>query len=262
MDNKNLSTSLVRGLAILSSFSEDEPLQGVTDLATKLDLNKSTVHRYVHTLKTLGYLDQDEDSKKYRLGIRVVDLGVTALGGLELRQIAFPYLEELATEFGHTVNMSILDETEIIYIERVRTKRIVDLDLHVGSRLPAYCTSMGKVLLAHLSPEVLAARLEQIELTPRGPNTITDEAALVAELQQVRRQGFATNNEELAYGLRSVAAPIWSRRGDVEAAINMAVHAAMISLDEIENTLAPRLVAASNEISRKLGYRQSSRGDR
>lgn len=255
MNDRNLSTSLVRGMAILSSFSEGEPLQGVTELATKLDLNKSTVHRYLHTLKTLGYLEQDEDTKKYRLGIRVVDLGVTALGGLELRQIAFPYLEDLATEFGHTVNMSILDDTEIIYIERVRTKRIVDLDLHVGSRLPAYCTSMGKVLLAHLPPETLEARLEGIHLAPRGPNTITDKEALVLELRRIRERGFAINNEELAYGLSSVAAPVRSQRGDVVAAINMAVHASIISLSELENELAPRLIATADEISRKIGYR-------
>lgn len=255
MEDKNLSTSLVRGLAILSSFSEDEPLQGVTELATRLDLNKSTVHRYLNTLKTLGYLEQDEDTKKYRLGIRVVDLGVTVLGGMELRQIAFPYLEELATETGHTVNMSILDGTEIIYIERVRTKRIVDLDLHVGTRLPAYCTSMGKVLLAHLPQQQLERRLSRLELKQRGPNTITDNETLLAELQKTRQQGFAINNEELAYGLYSVAAPVRSRRGDVVAAINMAVHASMVSVAEMENALAPRLISAAEEISRKAGYR-------
>ena len=259
MEDKNLSISLVRGLAILSSFSEDDPLQGITELATKLDLNKSTVHRYVNTLRTLGYLEQDEGTKKYRLGIRVVDLGVTALGGMELRQIAFPYLEELATEFGHTVNMSILDGAEISYIERVRTKRIVDLDLHVGSRLPAYCTSMGKVLLAHLPPDEIERRLVQIELKPRGPNTITDKEALRVELQKIRERGFATNNEELVYGLSSVAAPVRSQRAEVVAAINMAVHASIISVAELENELAPRLIATANEISRKVGYLETRR---
>ena len=123
MQHRNVSISLVRGLAVLSSFSEDHPLLGITELATKLQLNKSTVHRYVHTLKTLGYLEQDAKTRKYRLGIRVVDLGLAVLSGMELRQIALPYLEELATEFGHTVNMSVLDRNEIIYIERVRTKK-------------------------------------------------------------------------------------------------------------------------------------------
>ncbi len=256
MQDRNVCSSLVRGLAILTTFTEEDPRLGITELATKLQLNKSTVHRYVQTLKTLGYLEQDAKSKKYRLGIRVVDLGVAVLSGMELRQIALPYLEELATEFGHSVNMSVLDRSEIIYIERVRTKKIVDINFHVGSRLPAYCTSMGKTLLAYLSQEELMARLDETNLERRGPNTITNKEELLRELRRIREQGFAVNNEELAYGLRSVAAPVRSSTDEVVAAINMAVHASMIPLSEIVNVLAPKLVATAKEISRRLGYRE------
>lgn len=260
MEDKNLSTSLVRGLAILSSFSEDEPLLGITDLAGKLELNKSTVHRYVHTLKTLGYLEQDEDTRKYRLGVRVMDLGVTVLGGMELRQVALPYLENLATTFGHTVNMSVLDQNEIIYVERVRTGKIGNFELHVGTRLPAYCTAMGKVLLAYLPAVELDRVLSTIVLEPRGPNTITAEADLRAELQQVVAQGYAINDEELAHGLRSVAAPVRSRRGEVVAAINMAVQASLTSRAELVEELAPALLETAHTISRKLGHRTERRG--
>lgn len=255
-DNANLSTSLMRGLAILSLFSEDRPLLGITDISNELDLNKSTVHRYVDTLRALKYLEQDEKTKKYRLGIRVVDLGIAVLSSMELRKVALPYLESLATEFGHTVNMAVLDHTEIVYVERVRTKKILGIELHVGSRLPAYCTSMGKVLLAFLPPAELRSVLAQIDLVPRGPNTIVQREALLSELERVREHGFALNNEELAYGLRSIAAPVNSVEGDVVAAINMALHTTMLSLDELEDAIVPKLIATANEISRKMGYRR------
>lgn len=257
MEDKNLSSSLVRGLAILSSFTAEHPLIGITELATKLQLNKSTVHRYVDTLRTLGYLEQDVATKKFRLGIRVVEFGVALLGGMELRQIALPCLEDLATQLGLTVNMSVLDGIEIVYIERVRMTTIINLELHVGSRLPAYCTSMGKVLLAFLPPADLAKRIKQMDLARRGPNTITGAEELIKELARVRERGFAVNNEELAHGLRSVAAPVRSRKGEVVAAINIAVHTALTSTSDMQTVLAPKLVATATEISHRLGLKDA-----
>lgn len=254
-DDRNLSTSLIRGLSILSSFSADQPVLGITDLATKLRLHKSTVHRYVETLQTLGYLEQDAPTRKFRLGIRVVDFAGAILGGMELRQLALPFLEALSEELGLTVNMSVLEGNDIVYVGRVRTNKILNLELYVGSRLPAYCTSMGKVLLAFLLPEELEAKLSQIKFERRGPNTITDKAKLLDELQHVRERGFAINNEELANGLRSVAAPVRSRRGQVVAAINIAVHTAMTTTDEMEKLLVPKLLVTAGRISQQLGYR-------
>jgi IclR family pca regulon transcriptional regulator len=253
--DKNLSVSLIRGLAILSSFSVDRPIRGITDLANELQLNKSTVHRYVETLQTLGYLEQDEQTRKFRLGIRVVDFAAAILGGMELRQIALPFLEALSAELGLTVNMSVLDGNDIVYIGRVRTNKIINLELYVGSRLPAYCTSMGKVLLAFLPPKELEAKLSQIKLEQRGPNTITDKAKLLEELHRIRERGFSINNEELANGLRSLGAPVRSRGGEVVAAINIAVHTSMTSAIEMQNVLAPKLLATADRISKQLGYR-------
>src|SRR5213592_5251043 len=148
------SQSLERGLAILSSFQSAQPLLGVSDLSRVVGLSRSTTHRYVATLAALGYLQQDAATKKYRLGPRVLDLGFSAINSMELRSIAAPHLQQLSDDTGHTVNMAILDGTDIVYIERCRSaqqgQREIDLNLHVGSRLPAYCTSMGKVLLADL----------------------------------------------------------------------------------------------------------------
>jgi IclR family pca regulon transcriptional regulator len=253
------SQSLERGLAILSAFKPSTPELGITDLARTLGLSRSTSHRYVATLARLGYLNQNLSTRKYRLGPRVLDLGLAAVNSMELRQVSAPHLQALADETGHTVNMAILDGSDIVYIERCRTsqpgQREIDLNLHVGSRLPAYCTSMGKVLLAHLPPERLTEVLDEIEFVDRGPNTITTRAELAAELQRVRSRDIAVNNEELAYGLRSIAVPVWGQGGEVVAAINMAVHRSAASIEDLVDRLSPKMLRAAAGISALLGYR-------
>ena len=263
MADASYSQSLERGLAILQAFKPGRPVLGISELARALDLNRSTAHRYVSTLNRLGYLRQDEDTRKYRLGPRVLDLGFSAINSMELREIAAPHLRELSDESGHTVNMAILDGEDIVYVERVRSARAgqreIDLNLHVGSRLPAYCTSMGKVLLANLPAADRTALLDHIQLTPRGPNTLTARDALDAELGRVRGTGFAVNNEELAYGLRSIAAPVRSAGGDVVAAINLAVHRSMVSMDDLLARLSPALCRTATEISAHAGHRSTPR---
>jgi len=258
-DDRAGSQSLERGLAILSAFRPGTPELGIADLARELGLSRSTSHRYVSTLARLGFLDQNAQTRKYSLGPRVLDLGFAAINSMELRQISAPYLQRLADETGHTVNMAILDGTDIVYIERCRTsqpgQREIDLDLHVGSRLPAYCTSMGKVLLAFLPPGCRVEILDRIDLLDRGPNTITTRAKLVSELERVRAAGAAVNNEELAYGLRSIAVPVRGQDGEVVAAINLAVHRSTASIEDLVARLSPRLHRASTGISALLGYR-------
>lgn len=253
------SQSLERGLAILSAFKSGRPLLGVSELGRDIGLSRSTTHRYVATLAALGYLEQDPPTKKYRLGPRVLDLGFSAINSMELREVAAPHLRELSDETGYTVNMAILDGIEIVYVERCRTgragQREIDLNLHVGSRLPAYCTSLGKVLLAFLPPPEQAAAVAASELTRRGPNTLTSRTALVAELRRVRDSGFAISNEELAYGLRSIAAPVLTHDGVAAAAINLAVHSSMVSMNDLVARLSPTLKSAAADISARLGYR-------
>src|SRR5207248_2119483 len=180
------SQSLERGLAVLSAFRSGRPQLGVSELGRELGLSRSTTHRYVATLAALGYLQQDPATKKYRLGPRVLDLGFSAINSMELREVAAPHLRQLSDETGYTVNMAILDDLDIVYVERCRSSRAgqreIDLNLHVGARLPAYCTSLGKVLLAFLAADEQTVRLEQIDFTRRGPNTLTSRTALVAEL--------------------------------------------------------------------------------
>jgi IclR family transcriptional regulator, pca regulon regulatory protein len=250
------SQSLERGLAILSSFRDERPSLGIADLARELGLSRSTTHRYVSTLAALGYLQQDETTRKYRLGLRVLDLGFSAINSMEVRELAAPYLRRLAEETGHTVNMAILDGVDVVYVERVLSphpeQRRLDLDLHVGSRLPAYCTSLGKVMLAFQPEAVQRQLLDRIQFTQRGPNTLTGKRALAADLAQVRARGLAVNNEELAYGLRSIAVPIRARSGDAVAAINLAAHRSMVALDDLVAKLGPALLRVSDEISRRI----------
>jgi IclR family pca regulon transcriptional regulator len=258
------SQSLERGLANLSSFSSGRQLVGTSEIARELGLTRSTAHRYIATLSLLGYLQQDAATRRYSLGPRVLDLGFTAINSMELRHVAAPHLRRLCDETGHTVNMAILDDTDIVYVERLRASRggqsEIDLDLHVGSRLPAYCTSLGKVLLAYLPAERRDAILREVQLVRRGPNTITSRTALVAELRRVRDTGIAVNNEELAYGLRSIAVPVLSASGEAVAAVNLAAHRTMVSIDDLVERLGPTMRHAAGEISAQLGYRAPVEG--
>jgi IclR family pca regulon transcriptional regulator len=262
------SQSLERGLGILTSFSEARSVLGIADLARAVELNKSTTHRYVATLTALGFLQQDAETRKYRLGPRVVDLGFAAVNSMEITRVAGRSLQALSDETGYTVSMAVLDGVDIVYVDRRRSVREgqlgIDLNLHVGSRLPAYCTSMGKALLAYQSPERLRVLLDRIDLARRGPNTITAREALLGSLLKVRQSGIAVNDEELAPGLRSIAAPIRDGRGAVVAAANIAVHLSMWNapVDSILAKLEPALRRTTHDISTRMGYRATDRGER
>lgn len=252
------SQSLERGLAILSTFTSERPLLGISELSRELGLSRSTTHRYVATLARLGYLRQDADSKRYRLGPRVLDLGFAVISSMDLREVSSPHLRELSDATGFTVNLAILDGTDIVYVDRCRAGRPVrlevDLDLHVGARLPAYCTAMGKAIVAFLPEQRREELIARIDFRPRGPNTLTSAAAFRGALAEIRRSGIAVNNEELAYGLRSIAAPIHSRSGEVVAALNLAVHRTMVSMDELVTRYGPAVRKTATEIAAGLGH--------
>jgi IclR family transcriptional regulator, pca regulon regulatory protein len=250
------SQSLERGLAILSSFHPDRPLIGGSELSRELDLSRSTAHRYVATLAKLGYLQQDPDSRRYRLGPKVLDLGFSAINSMDLREISAPHLRLLSDETGCTVNLAILDGTDVVYIDRCRTarphQREIDLNLHVGARLPAYCTAMGKAILAFIPDGRLEEIIERIDFAPRGPNTLTDPMAFREELRKIRAAGIAVNDEELAYGLRSIAAPISNRSGEVVAALNLAVHRSMGLTTDLIERFSPAVLKTAADISSEI----------
>jgi IclR family pca regulon transcriptional regulator len=252
-DDSASSQSLERGLAILGAFTPDRPALGISELAQRLGLTRSTTHRYVATLAKLGYLDQDDATRKYRLGIRVLDLGFSVLGALGLREIAAPHLQRLTAATGRTSNLAIRDDTDVILIDRTRGRpgryHHLEFSLHAGSRIPSYCSATGKALLAFLAQPDLDDVLDRIELLPRGPRSLTSRATLLAELGQVRRTGIALNDEELDSGLRSIAVPIRSRSGPVVAAINLAFPWSPAPMGELADQFGPLLQGTARQIS-------------
>jgi len=247
------SQSLERGLAVLSAFRPDRPTLGISELARELGLTRSTTHRYVATLATLRYLEQDSSTRQYRLGPRVLDLGFSMLRSLGLREIAAPHLRRLTETTGHTSNLAIRDDIDVILIDRVRGRpgryHHLEFSLHVGSRLPSYCSATGKALLAFLPRGDLERLLDRIDLVRRGPRTLTDKHSLLAELEHVRRTGLATNDEELESALRSIAAPVRSRSGEVVAAVNVAIPWSPAAMNELVCQLGPTIQGTASQIA-------------
>ena len=253
------SQSLERGLAILGCFTPARPVLGIADIADELGMSRSTTHRYVITLVALGYLEQGA-SRKYRLGLRVTDLGMSALNSTGLREHARPYLEELRQRTSYTTSLGVLDGADVLYVDRARSFRRgqsqIDQGLQAGSRVPAYATAMGKMLLAHLPDGQLRDALTEVKPTKRGPNTITSKKALRQELESVRENGFAVDDEELMVGLYAIAAPVRNDSRDVVAAVALAAPSSLIALDELVDALVPHLVTTADRISARLGYRR------
>jgi IclR family pca regulon transcriptional regulator len=260
LHDRRYSQSLERGLVILTCFTAKRPEMGIAEIADELGMSRSTTHRYASTLAALGYLEQDA-SRKYRLGLRVTDLGITAMSAIGLREHARNCIGELRDRTGYTTALAVLDGTDILYIDRLLgahgTQSKVQLRLQAGSRLPAYCTAMGKLLLASVPANGHRELLSAVRLQKRGPNTITSKKALQRELQEVVAAGFAVNDEELAPELLAVAAPVRNGGGDVIAAVSLSAHRSGIALGELVDALGPHLVSMADRISARLGYRRA-----
>jgi len=241
--------ALAKGLRILSLFDEKRPSWRVSDLAAAAGLPMPTVYRAVMTLAAEGYLDHLPNGD-YRPGVRTLTLGTAALRSLDLVAIAAPKLQQLAERTGETVNLAVLSGDRVLYLVRLRNSDLVTANIQVGSTLPAVHTSIGKLLLAYLDEADLKARITDVSFAANsGPNAKVSLAELLDELPAVREQGWAMQDEELAYGLRSVAAPIISPDGRVLAGVNVAVQARDWSSQRIVRELRPAVLAACAEIS-------------
>jgi IclR family pca regulon transcriptional regulator len=254
------SQSLERGLAILGVFSPTRPVLGIANIADHLGMNRSTTHRYVTTLVALGYLEQDA-SQKYRLGLRVTDLGMAALLSTGLREHAHPYLKGLRPRGPYATSLGVLDGGEVLYIDRLhsfrRRRGEIELNLHTGSRVPVHCTAMGKLLLANLPEPEQRALLARLKLTRRTAHTITTKTALREQLKEIRGTGFAVSNQELAADRVAIAAPVHDASREVIAAVSVAAHASQISLEELVDALILHLQTTAEQISARLGYRRA-----
>jgi IclR family transcriptional regulator, pca regulon regulatory protein len=248
--------SLERGLAVIRAFGADTPSLTLSEVARATGLTRAATRRFLLTLADLGYVRTD--GRRFELTARVLELGYAFLSSLTLPEVAEPHLERLVSEVHESSSVSLLDGDDIVYVARVPTSRIMRVSINVGTRFPAYATSMGRVLLAGMDPPELDAFLERAELRPLSRRTITSERRLRAELDRVRGQGWAIVDQELEEGLRSMAAPIRDRTGRVVAAVNLSAHASRISTDAMKGTLLPPLLATAGRIEAELRVASAS----
>ncbi|MDQ0754812.1 IclR family transcriptional regulator C-terminal domain-containing protein [Arthrobacter sp. B3I4] len=219
--------SLARGLAVIRSFDSEHPLMTLTEVAARTELTRATARRFLHTLVELGYVRTD--GKAFALTAKVLQLGYAYLSGLSLPQFAQPHLEELSLKLGESTSAAVLEGTDIAYVARVATRRIMTVGITVGTRFPAYATSMGRVLLAALPPAQLQQYLAAAEIRPLTPRAIGTQEELLAELDKVRAQGWCLLNQELELGLMSLAAPVYDGPDKVVAAINVSLQAQSVA---------------------------------
>ena len=242
---------LERGLAVIRSFSPEAPRLTIAHVAERTGLTRAAARRYLKTLEALGYVIQDDD--RFSLTPRLLDLGFTYLSTLGVTSVVQPFMEQVTNTLHESCSVSVLDDHDVVYIARRAANRIMSINLAVGSRLPAHATSMGKVLLAYLSPSELKHYLESVEREALTENTIVDEKVLLSVLEEVRKNGWAVADEESELGVRSAAAPLVDRKGEVRAAINVSAHAARASLDQLKSDYLPILLEAARGISEALG---------
>jgi IclR family transcriptional regulator, pca regulon regulatory protein len=231
---------------------------GIREIAEMLGMSPATAYRYASTLVSDGYLERDDQSK-YRLGLGAVDLGMAALNAMGLCVHARPALQELARRSGYEAQLAVLDGPEVLLVAAARGTRRGQgehgSDVRAGSRLPAYCTSLGKALLAFLGSDQRLKLISEMELRKRGPHTITSASKLTSQLDDVRDEGLAIDDEELAKGSCSIAAPVRDESGDVIAAVSVVTRNRAIELHELESRFAGPLMASAERISARLGYR-------
>ncbi len=220
-----LLSSVKKALELLDLFSTETPEMSLAELSRKVAAHKSSVFRTLATLEAAGFVEKDRESGRYRLGLKILDLAGRVWGRYDLRQIAAPHMEELARETGEIIHLSILDGADIVYLDKKGQGQVLTVATRVGGRNPAYASAMGKVLLADLPAGELKAVLAARPLRKLTANTIYKVSDLAAELERVRKQGYALDNEETFPGIRCVAAPIRNAQGRVVAALSVTVPA-------------------------------------
>ena len=242
--------SFARGLEVIRSFSADAPRQTLTEVAERSGLTRAGARRILLTLQSLGYVTLD--GKTFSLTPRILDLGFAYLSSMPIWNLAEPVMEKLVAEVRESCSVAVLDGTDIVYVLRIPTHKIMSINLGVGSRLPAYCTSLGRVLLGALPDDELAERLERSGITSRTKYTVTGMKDLLARIEQVRKQGWSMVNQELEEGLVSMSAPITDRAGRTVAALNISGQANRTSAKTMQETMLPQMLAAAKDISRML----------
>ena len=242
----NFMTSLARGLAVIQAFSQKRQ-QTISEVSATTGLSRAAVRRCLYTLAKLGFAGSD-DNRHFFLRPRILSLGHSYISSMPLATAAQPVLEHMSHQLHESCSIATLDGVDIVYIARANVTRIMSIDLGVGSRLPAFCTSMGRAILANLEAKELEAVMPRIEFKRYTERTITSPAKLTHVLKQVRREGYSIIDQELEHGLRSMAVPIQNPSGKVVAALNIGAHAQRVSIQEMQTKFLPHLRAAAQEL--------------
>lgn len=248
-----LIQSVDRALQILDVFSIKEKELGVTEIAHRLDLHKSTAFGLLTTLEHWGCIEQNRQTGKYRLGLKLLELGDRVKEGLDLRVLGLPFLQELVECYRETVHLVVHDRGEVVYIEKVEGPTAIRMYSQVGKRAPMHSTGVGKVILAYRPPEEVDALIAEKGLDAYTPNTITDEERLREELIKIRENGYCFDNEEIEVGLRCVAAPIMDSQQEVVAAISLSGPSTRMTDAQMEELISP-VKETALKISRSLGF--------
>lgn len=246
--------SFARGLEVIRSFSASAPSQTLSEVAARTGLTRAGARRILLTLQTLGYVETD--GRQFRLTPRILDLGFAYLSSMPIWDLAEPVMDALVDQVHESCSAAVLDGQDIVYVLRVHTHKIMTTNLGVGSRLPAFWTSLGRMLLAGLPDDALQARLRSLPRQAYTPNTVLDDAGLLAHIHTARSQGWCLVNQELEEGLISIAAPLKNRAGQVTAALNISGQANRTSAEVMQAQLLPALLQASQAISRMLAARR------
>jgi IclR family pca regulon transcriptional regulator len=244
----NFMTSLARGLIVIQAFTQQSPQMTISQLSVKTGLSRAAVRRCLYTLTKLGFAGA-EDGSRYSLRPRMLTLSHTYTTSNTLSTAAQPILERMSAALRESFSVATLDGEDIVYIARTQVSRVMAVDLHIGSRLPAYCTSMGRVLLAYLPTEQLEQYFAKAVLTPHTTRTIISVEKLRLALRNVRRNGYALVDQEYEVGLRSLAVPVYSASGRVVATLNLSGNAPRLSVLEMQSRFLNHLRNAANELS-------------
>ncbi len=243
----NFMTSLARGLIVIQAFTQQNPQMTISQISVRTGLSRAAVRRCLYTLTKLGFAGSD-DGSRYTLRPRMLTLSHTFTTSNNLATAAQPVLERMSATYRESFSVATLDGDDIVYIARSSVSRVMSVDLHIGSRLPAYCTSMGRVLLAWLPPDQLEHYLAHAVLTPHTTRTVTSVEKLRGLLRSTRRNGFALCDQEYEVGLRSLAVPIYAPTGRAVATLNLSGSAPRLSVLDMQTRFLPPLRAAANEL--------------
>jgi IclR family transcriptional regulator, pca regulon regulatory protein len=245
--------SLARGLGVITSFSAQSPRQTLSEVAVATGLTRAGARRALLTLQTLGYVTSD--GKYFSLTPKILDLGYAYLSSMPVWNLAEGVMERLSYEVDESCSVGVLDGADVIYVLRLPTRKVMSISLGVGSRLPAYATSMGRMLLAEYSDEEVLQQLSATVLRAFTAKTLTDPQELLKRVQVARKSQWTIVDQELEEGLISMAAPIRDRTGRAVGALNISGQANRTSAKVMQDRMLPKLVAAAAEVSRMLGAR-------